>query len=268
VEGAAPIDSPILLPTLWFQTSEEARANQLTVYRAATRALEAAVADSSWSAVGQGAEAAALPPAVIVDVDETTLDNGPFEGRMVLEGKLFDSGVWSEWVERSEAEPIPGALDFVHRATELAVRVFYVTNRDAPQEAGTRANLARLGFPIDDSGGLDAVQCRGEQGVRESDKTIRIRDIARTHRVLLLVGDDLNDFVSGARGGSLAERRALAGAVDARFGESWFMLPNPIYGSWLRALLESEPGGDDPAEIRRRRLRSLRSFPAEDTSPR
>jgi acid phosphatase len=243
---------------LWSETAEEARQLRRAVFASATRALEAAVEDRSWSALGQGPEATGRRGAVIVDVDETVLDNGPFEVRMAREGRRFDATVWEEWVAAAAAKPVPGALEFARRADELGVRVFYVTNRDAPEEeAGTLRNLEEAGFPLDTE--VDTLLLRGERPEWRSDKTVRFAEIARDHRVLLLVGDDLNDFLSGVHEASLAERRARADAAADRFGTSWFLLPNPLYGSWLRALGDLESTGTE-AEVRRRKLELLHAF--------
>lgn len=248
---------------LWSETAEEARQLRRAVFASATRALEAAVEERSWSALGQGPEAAGLRPAVIVDIDETVLDNGPFEVRMAREGRRFDPAVWDAWVAAAVAMPVPGALEFARRADELGVRVFYVTNRDAPEEeAGTLRNLEKVGFPLAPE--VDTLFLRGERPEWTSDKTVRFAEIARDHRVLLLVGDDLNDFLSGMREASLAERRAKADAAASRFGISWFLLPNPLYGSWLRALGDLESTGSE-VEIRRRKLELLHAF--EGTAP-
>jgi len=243
---------------LWSQTAEEARQIRRAVFAAAERALEAALADPAWSALGQGAEAASLPPAVIADVDETTLDNGPFEGRMAREGRSFDAAIWAAWVEAASAEPLPGALEFTRLASSRGVRVFYVTNRDAPFEAATRRNLRAAGFPLDEE--VDVVLLRGEKPEWKSEKTGRFAEIARDHRVLLLIGDDLNDFLAGVRDASIAERRARADAVAERFGTSWFVLPNPLYGSWLRAALLGGESPETPEALLRRKLELLESF--------
>jgi acid phosphatase len=232
-----------------------------SVFAAAARALEEALAEPSWSALDQGPAAAGLRPAVIVDVDETALDNGPFEVRMAREGRRFDPAIWDAWVVAAAAEPIPGALEFTRRAAELGVRVFYVTNRDASEEAeGTLRNLERAGFPLEPE--VDTLLMRGERPEWKSDKTTRFAEIAREHRVLLVIGDDLNDFLSGAREASVAARRAMADAVADRFGTSWFLLPNPLYGSWLRALGDLEAEGSE-AEVRRRKLELLEAFEGE-----
>ena len=244
---------------LWFQSAEECRWIQRSAFAAARRSLEAALADASWSALGQGPDAAALPPAVIADLDETLLDNSAFEGGLLRSGATFSAEAWRSWVEAERATALPGALEFVRFAAEHGVTVFYVSNRDAPFEAATRANLAREGFPLRDD--LDTVMLRGERPEWKTDKESRRREISASYRVLLLLGDDLNDFLPGVDATPVAERRAAAEAHGERWGVSWFVLPNPLYGSWEKALGAGQPAPADAAEALARRLGHVRAFP-------
>ena len=244
---------------LWFQTAEECRRIQLATFAAARVALEAALADAGRSALGQGAEAASLPPAVVTDVDETLLDNSAFEGGLLRSGETFNLRSWEAWVEARSATALPGALEFARFAAERGVTVFYLSNRDAPFETATRDNLAREGFPL--RADVDTVLLRGERPEWGSDKEARRREVAATHRVLLLLGDDLNDFLSGVDSATPEARRALADAHAGRFGVSWFLFPNPLYGSWERALEAGRPRSQDAAEAFGRRLGSVRAFP-------
>ncbi len=203
----------------WVATAAEYRASALQTYNAARRALDAALATPGD-----------LPPAIILDLDETAIDNIPFEARMVRQGKTYDSGVWKEWVGESAAGPTPGAAEFLAYAKSRGVTPFYITNRKAEEEAPTRANVEKLGYPLDAN--EDTILTRGErQEWTSGDKSPRRAFVAAHHRVLLVLGDDLNDFVAAA-GKSVAERAALVRENEAKFGTSWFILPNPIYGSW------------------------------------
>lgn len=232
VEAPSPAVETIRA-TRWVRTSAEYRAISLQAYAAAARTLVRALGDSAWTAVPEqeGAAFRTLPPAVILDVDETVLDNSPFQERMVEAGSDFDAAEWARWVGEARAEAVPGALAFTRRAAQLGVAVFYVTNRNAELEEATRRNLVELGFPV--SAVHDAVLCRGEHGW-DSDKSARRRQVAEEYRVLLLAGDDLNDFLP-AQGRSVGARRRLVEEHRDRWGERWVVLPNPIYGSWVDA---------------------------------
>lgn len=257
--GAAEEARPGLVglnATLWMQTAAEYSASARQAYRAAARALPELRADPSHTALAggpPGADSESRPPAVILDVDETVLDNSPFQAHLVHENRAFGPEIWASWVREARARPVPGALGFVRTAREMGVDVFYVTNRDHELEGATRRNLREAGFPLDAPG--DAVLTEGEREGWGSDKRDRRAEVARTHRVLMLVGDDLHDFVAGTDTTPTA-RRALARRHGEKWGRSWIMLPNPAYGSWERAA--SGPGGSSsPADQQARKREAL-----------
>lgn len=255
--GGAPPPASFagLNATLWVQSSAEYRALARQAFSAATRALHRGLADSSWTAaIEQTGDFGALPPAVIVDVDETVLDNGDYQGRLLEDGESYASDTWAAWVAERSADAVPGAVEFARAAEREGVAVFYVTNRDASLETYTRANLAGLGFPLPETG-EDIVLTRGERTDWGSDKSTRRAHVARAHRVLLLVGDDLGDFVEA--GTDLATREAALERHAERWGERWIVLPNPMYGSWERALLEGS-ADPDPAAAKLRRVETGR----------
>lgn len=224
--------------TLWIQTSAEYRMIAEQSYILARDKLDAGLGDSAWTAaIEQQSEYSQLPPAVILDVDETVLDNSPFQARLAKEGTDFDVGMWEDWVREVRASPVPGAVEFVAYARSKGVAVFYVTNRWHGSEKETMINLGQLGFPLDDQ--FDAILCRGEEGDWGIDKSSRRRAIAEKYRILLLIGDDLNDFVSGARV-TPNERVELSEEYHEYWGEKWIVLPNPVSGSWERALYAHE----------------------------
>ena len=231
----------ILNATLWIQSSAEYEAAALQTYASARRSLDAALAQSSGG----------LPPAVILDLDETVLDNTPFETRMIRQGKAYDSAAWKQWTSEGIAPAVPGAVEFLRYAQSRGVRAFYITNRDEDEEAGTLRNLQSLGVPLDAS--VDTLLLQGERGWT-SDKTARRDHVAASHRVLLLVGDDLNDFAN-AREKTHAQREELIADNAHEWGTRWFIVPNPIYGSWERAVIGS---GGSPCEQVQRKIDALR----------
>jgi len=230
--SAAKIPLPDSL--VWFRTSVEYRATALQAYRLAALMLDRALADRTWTAaLEQTGDFASKPPAVILDVDETVLDNSESEERNIREGTVYSEARWAEWCHERKAAPIPGALEFTRAAAAKGVAVFYVTNRDRALEQATRDNLAKYGFPLDP--GRDTVFTRAERPEwAASEKSSRRSRVAQDFRILLLIGDDFGDFVAGARV-TLAERRALVDAHAAMWGLKWIALPNPMYGSWKTA---------------------------------
>ena len=231
--------------TLWMQTSAEYRAIVAQIYSVARQRLpDALEASPLLGAVENGPDAAAKPPAVILDIDEAVLDNGPSQASAIIRGQHeFDHEAWNGWVMRHKAEALPGALEYVKAAEATGLTVFYVTNRTCtsatycPQQDATIRNLQNLGFPrIDDH----RLLMKNEQPAWTSEKTTRRAEIATDFRIVQIIGDDLGDFVPGARRADPEERLDMVARNEARFGLTWHLLPNPLYGSW-RAVLGERP---------------------------
>lgn len=234
--GLALVDA-----TAWIRTAAEYRVSAMQTYAVAQRALDAALQTPGDK-----------PPAVILDLDETAIDNIEFEERMIAQGKTYDPQQWSQWISESAAGATPGAAEFLAYARSRGVTPFYITNRKAAEEAATRRNLEKLGYPLDPS--TDTLLTRGERPEwASSDKTARRDFVASRYRVVEMFGDDLNDFVSAA-GKSLDERAALVRDNASKWGTSWFVLPNPMYGSWESAIA----GDGTPCEQLQRKLEVLK----------
>ncbi len=242
----------LLNGVLWVQTAGEFWAQTSTTYNGAQVALEQAMSQKSWTAaLEQAAGYENLPPAVILDLDETVLDNSPAQAQMVLERTTFQQEMWAAWVDKMAAAAIPGAQPFLALAEKRGVKVFFITNRAVTEQGATLKNLAALGIAASD----DTVLCPGENGWT-TDKTARRALVAKSYRVLLLVGDDMNDFVSTAKL-TPTERVALAKTHADRWGKSWIMLPNPLYGSWERAVYA---GLTEDEEILLRKREQVKGF--------
>ena len=214
--------------TLWVSNAIEYKANTIAVYQLAKIRLDEALADKSWSATGQ-TDAAGKPPAVILDGDETVLDNGPYESWLVKSGQDYSGKTWAAWVAAKQARAVPGAVAFTQYADSKGVKVFYVTNRSADQEADTRANMQALGFPM--GGNVDTFLMSKEQPDWTGKKGTRRDFIGKDYRVLLLFGDNYGDF-SDDFGGSEAQREASLEANMAHIGHDWLFIANPEYGSF------------------------------------
>ena len=236
--------------TLWVQTAAEYEVVARAVYANASGQLGELLTDSARTAVlEQTGDFRALPPAVVLDVDETVLDNSPYQARLLETGEMYTSASWAEWVEERAATPVPGALEFTRKADSLGITVFYVTNRRAHLEPATRDNLEAVGFPLRTD--VDVLLTRDDEG----SKRTRRRAVARSHRVLMLIGDDLGDFTE-VEELTPQERRELARRYADYWGGRWFMLPNPTYGSWERALYGYD-SSLTPRERNRRKFEHL-----------
>lgn len=249
---AVPADDN-LNAVLWLQRSVEYRAISETVFRAATERLDAALADPSWDALvpaerSAAGNAAALPPAVILDIDETVLDNSAYQARLVVDGTEFADPAWDAWVEERRAVAVPGAVAFTRAAAAKGVTVFYISNRSAALTEATLANLRSEGLPVQHEDvflglGMQVPGC--EQA--GSGKTCRRQAVGRSHRVLMQFGDQLGDFVQ-VTANTPQQHAARHGEYREWFGDRWWMLPNPTYGAW-----ESASFGNDWTQSRTQR---------------
>src|SRR5512133_2178939 len=236
---AAESQDQLLLATLWYQKSAEMRALYYQCYSNAKAALVKNLA------VAQGNK----KPAVVLDIDETVLDNSPFQGWQIIENKSFDEESWTRWVGLARAVALPGALDFTRFADSLGVEVFYVSNRKTTELAPTITNMKRCGFP-----GADSLHMLLKESA--SSKVERRARIEVTHEIMLLVGDNLADLdaVFEKRGSDLgfSDIDRLRGL----FGTRYIVLPNPMYGTWLSELLKKAEGDNNRDKL----IRSVVGF--------
>src|SRR2546427_2742115 len=157
-QATDPSASDLLNSVLWMQRSVEYKAAALTAFALARIRLDQALADPNWTGAPKEQTGAyqTLPPAVILDVDETILDNSGYQAWMVLKGTSFDPKTWNAYVNAVSSLPIPGAVEFAKYADSKGIKVFYITNRTAEEEAPTRKNLEKFGFPM--GGGVDTMR--------------------------------------------------------------------------------------------------------------
>ena len=223
-----------IMSVLFQQTAAERLAGSLQTFRSAKQALDNALADSSWSAL-PGQNVHGKKPAIIVDVDETVLDNTAYEARMILDGTKYPEG-WVSWGKEAAATEVPGAKDFLNYAASKDVTIFYVTNRVVELKEATKKNLTKLGIPWDKT--KDTVLMRGENNWG-SDKGPRRTLVGNEYRVLLMIGDNLGDFVD-AKDNNLnpSNRKNIVSDYADYWGVQWFMLQNIAYGDWEGALYD------------------------------
>lgn len=276
--AATPAAMPATMPgppahdglnaALWFQTSAERDQSYRQVYRAATAQLDAALRDRSWDAMPRGErdnDPRGLPPAIIVDIDETVLDNSPYSARQVRDGHEYTSATWNAWVQqplqgRPAARALPGAVAFAQEARTRGVTIFYISNRNADTAEATLLALRGAGFVLEPGQFLGkGTPTPGCTQPSADDKRCRRALVAKGHRVLMLMGDQLSDFLSET--GDPAHRRALADGYADWFGQRWWMLPNPMYGAWESATWAGRP--DRPSSGEARAIKRNALDPAE-----
>lgn len=216
---------------LWTQTSAEYAASTLQAYRLAAVNLDLALADPHWTAALEQRDTyTGLPLAVVLDLDQTVLDTSRYNARLILEYGGYSSQSFAEWCGESTAPAIPGAKGFLDHAVEQGVTVIYISARAEALRDCTTKNLEALGLPLEGQQHLLL-----NDGTPSTRKTVQRASVATQYRVLLLVGDDLNDFVNGAKSDS-ETRRALVGEHGGRWGREWVVLSNSMFGSWAASL--------------------------------
>lgn len=224
---------------LWQQTSGEYRALCFQAYNFARLSLKEAV----W------ADTSAKPNCVIVDIDETVLDNSAFQGHEIRKGLSYNPADWTTWTNLVQADTVPGALAFLKFAASKNIETFYLSNRDKKDYSATLKNLQKFGFPYADDAHL--LVSKGT-----SNKEPRRQKIAETHNILMLCGDNLSDFSNIF----YRENKNTSEQVNLNqklFGDKFIVLPNPMYGDWEKPLYQGENLSDkDKAKQRLERLKS------------
>jgi acid phosphatase len=221
---------------LWTQTSIEHELIYRQVFANATRQLDVALKTPDWDALPlPPRNLAGLPPAVIVDIDETVLDNITLNARDVVNNQVYSYDRWNTWVDQAKAQALPGAVTFLQAAKHKGITVYYITNREQSQVQATVNNLRLRGFPVDsEQQVLAAGTPIGGCEHAGYGKNCRRQWVAQHARVLILAGDSLGDFVQ-AEHNTLDAQRKAAEPYLGWLGQRWFVLPNPTYGNWYSA---------------------------------
>lgn len=182
---------------------------------------------------------------VVLDIDETVLDNSPFQSRCISEGTTYPVS-WDEWCKKASAKPLPGVLDFLNYARSNGVSVFYITNRKSHLKDITIQNLVKMGLPQADA---EHVITRSAEDSKEG----RRQELLKNYHISLLFGDNLNDFSDIFEKKNPAKRAAEVDQNRAEFGRRFIILPNAMYGDWELALYNFDQKQADSTKFRLRR---------------
>ncbi len=166
--------------------------------------------------------------AIVLDIDETVLDNSPYEAKSILDNISYPEG-WDEWMNLANADALPGALEFLKYADDHGFKIFYITNRKEKYRQQTMKNLKDQGFP-------QAVDKQLLLRTDESSKEKRRNIVSEDHEIFLLLGDNLADFDMVFDKKSPAERYFGVEKLHREFGKKFIILPNAMYGDWMSAL--------------------------------
>ena len=244
-----------MLSVLYAQSSAEYEASNIQTYVNAKSALDRALNDVTWTAATEQKDNFEnKPPAIILDIDETVLNNVPFQARSIMDGQSYPTG-WLDWMLEESSDAVAGVSGFLEYAQSKGVKIFYVTNRIAVAEDATRNNLKKLGLPLDTD--RDVLLMKDENGWT-SDKVSRRKLVAKDYRILLLIGDQLGDFLPlDETTLELDARKELADTYKHMWGSKWFMITNPMYGRWEASIYNNEyPDTED--ELMQMRLEALK----------
>lgn len=235
------LNEHMVLATLYQQTAAEYRALCYQAFNFGRMMLDADLADKAID----------KHRIIVLDVDETVLDNSPFQAKSVLESTSYPVN-WDEWCNLATADPLPGAIDFLKYARSNGVSIFYVTNRKDYLKEVTIKNLAELGFPHADA---EHVITRSAEASKEG----RRQELLKKYHISLLFGDNLNDFSEVYEGLSVKERLSAVDRTSQDFGRKFIVLPNAMYGDWENALYEYNTRISDSLKFEMRR-KALKSF--------
>lgn len=268
---SAPVTAPVqvaaetpgpndnLNAVAWSQTAVEHDLIYVQTYRDAQSRLLAALRDKHWDALSKSDRVTpikGLKPAVILDIDETVLDNAPFAARMIRGNRDYNEAAWAVWCKEAHARALPGAVAFTRFAVQHGIAVIYISNRAKDLDQVTLANLRSDGFPVSGADaflGLGTVVAGCEQS--GSEKGCRRQQVGSRYRVLMQFGDQLGDFLD-VNTATEAGRRQVVEPYMAWIGTRWFVLPNATYGAWETALFGNDWSGS-AASRRKQKIASL-----------
>lgn len=165
------------------------------------------------------------PLAIVTDIDETILDNSPYQVHIAQKNEEYADATWIEWTEKVDCDTVPGALNFFRYAKSKGVEVFYITNRLEVERAVTLKDIQRWNFP-------DAKDNHLYMKTTTSGKEARRQEVAKTHEIIMLFGDNLSDFSPVFDKQSTDKRNALTQSNADLFGSKFIVLPNAMYGDW------------------------------------
>lgn len=236
------LNEQLVMATVWMQASAEFRALCYQSFNLAKMNLDMFLAFYDGD----------KPVAIIVDADETVIDNSAYEAFLIGNDFGYSSKTWTTWMAAAEATAMPGAVEFFNYAKEKGVETFYVTNRKMVGYEGTEKNLSALGFPFVDKKHL---LLRTDS----SDKQARRDLVAQDYEIAFLMGDNLNDFLSVFAKKSVDDRFAETDKVKDKWGKKFIVLPNPSYGDWEGSVYGGNWGAS-PAEKDKMRKDHLRRW--------
>jgi 5'-nucleotidase (lipoprotein e(P4) family) len=216
--------NPLLYALAWKQTAAEYQALYHQGFNIARLHVQAALDKK---------QAGDKPLAVVTDVDDTIVHVLNYWGYLANNSKdFFEDPLWDQWISRNLITAAPGALDFLKFCADNNVEVFYVTSRDQGEATLQIAlsNLEHIGAPFVDESHVTVLR-------ESSNKELTQNEIMLTHQVVVMLGDNLNDFRRKYYIRNDVEGRLEAMQEDRdRFGIEYILFPNPTYGHCMASI--------------------------------
>jgi 5'-nucleotidase (lipoprotein e(P4) family) len=222
--------------TLWMQKAAEYRALAYQAFNLARWQLDADLKGKNKNDIPKTDRK--KPRAIMVDIDETVLDNSPSQAWGIKNRVGFDVKDWYTWGEMRKAKAIPGSVEFLNYAASKGVKVFFVSNRDdVPQKQATMDNLKSVGF-VDVTPENVLLRVKDDKGNGISTKEPRRQIILQKYRIVFFMGDNLDDHSDVFERKSVADRFAEVDKAKELFGKRYILLPNAMYGTWESAIYQ------------------------------
>lgn len=231
----------LTMSTLWFQQSAEMRQSYYQSYRYAELLLDKKIENKKSE----------KPGAVVLDIDETVLDNSPYQALLIDSSWTYTGETWKRWTDQARAQRLPGALEFVNYAKENGVEVFYISNRKTDELQSTIKNLKEMGFP---NASEDYVALKETT----SDKTERRNAVLKDYDILVYVGDNLTDYSEIFANRNKGMGKDLVDKYKNELLENFVMLPNPMYGEWEGAIYNNDYSVADSTKLKMRKEKLIR----------
>ena len=232
---SGPSEDSKLSAVLWQQTSAEYEALCHQAFNAAAYRL-AIISNSGLDVIDQETGAAIVDQsspnkkmAIVMDLDETVLDNSPYNGWLIENNKTYNAESWTEWCNLAKAELVPGALEFIEKFKNQGIKIMYISNRSVDDLEATISNLQNSGITVDRSDVLLKTE--------NSEKIKRREQVMGSYNIVMLIGDNLADFTDAFdQKLSINERKVLIEKYRNDFGKKFIVLPNVMYGDWENTL--------------------------------
>lgn len=175
---------------------------------------------NAWENLAETLKNASAQSAIIMDLDETILDNSDYQVGLTEKNESYKPESWFVWVNQEEAKLVPGAKEFIDSVRTTKTRLIFLSNRMAKNELPTINNMKQLSIYEDDDIFLLRIDKPDKKHIRRAEVingTGRIKDIGPM-TVLAYFGDARHDFPDPDD--------------YYQFGFNMFMFPNPMYGKW------------------------------------